>query len=56
MADDLIRRWLREAPAEDLDELAWQTARALEMEERFMKGLAGHLSLALAKLFGGKKA
>lgn len=54
MADDLVRLWLGESPAEDLDEYAWQTARAIELEDRTMKQLAGHLGQALAKALGGK--
>lgn len=49
--DALIRFWIHEEPAADLDRWLEQSADALNFEERFFKSLGN----AVAKAFSGTK-
>lgn len=48
---DLVRYWLRVEPSEDMETFAEEIARALVLEERFMKQQAA----ITAQLLGGKE-
>jgi hypothetical protein len=47
---DLVRYWLRIEPSEDMDEFGEEVARAMVMEERFMRQQAGAVARVLAGL------
>ena len=50
MHDALIRHWLHQEPANDLDRWVVQVADALNLEERNAENMAR----AVARAFGGK--
>lgn len=51
---DIVRHWLREEPAEDMDEFAEQIARALELEARILRQQGAVTANMIAALMGAR--
>lgn len=51
---DIVRHWLREEPAEDMEEFAEQIARALELEARILRQQGAVTANLIATLMGAK--